>query len=43
MSISYQIRVLYMGSAFIALIEDVRSAIGVRVGVTKVQNRNTAR
>ena len=32
-----------MGSAFIALIGDVRSVIGVRVGVTKVQKRNTAR
>jgi len=32
MSISYKIRILYMGSAVIALIWEVRSAIGVRWG-----------
>jgi len=32
-----------MGSVFIALIGDVGSVIGARVGVTKVQKRNTAR
>jgi len=32
-----------MGLAVIALIREVRSAIGVRVGINKVQMRNTAR
>ena len=38
MNISYKIRSLIYGSVFIALIEDVGSVIGVRVGVTKVRN-----
>ena len=32
-----------MGSVVIALIGDIRSVIGVREGVNKVQTRNTAR
>jgi len=32
-----------MGSVVIALVGEIRSVIGVRVGVNKVQVKNTAR
>jgi len=32
-----------MGSAVIALVREIGSAIGVRIGINKVQVKNTAR